>query len=360
MPRRTRRSLYGSVGKNRHGNWIARYPDPSSARTPAGRRRVLSQAVASKKEGEDLLRRLRKAAQEGLLRTKPLDCPYTVGEATQAYMRSCTAAGRQQGTLEQYGYSLLAFERLGLADRPVSQLTADDVERFMRARCRQVGASALSRDRSLLSSVCRRLVMRGDLERNPVELVPAPRRSKNAPRVFEQEQITKFFKELSPELRPLAVCGFYTAMRSQDLKALKWCDVGFGPKTIYVPNLKTQKGRPIPLHPDLAGVLQALLATRAEKLGRLPKPSEHVFLSRYGKPWRCFKTAWAGALKRAGLEGLRLTPHSMRSTLATYWEGQDRDLQGMVGWADLKTTQIYRHARDERTRASVNRLHFGT
>ena len=49
----------------------------------------------------------------------------------------------------------------------------------------------------------------------------------------------------------------------------------------------------------------------------------------------------------------------MRHTLATHWEGEDRDLQDMIGWANLSTTQIYRQARDERTRASVLRLDFG-
>lgn len=85
-----------------------------------------------------------------------------------------------------------------------------------------------------------------------------------------------------------------------------------------------------------------------------------MFLSRYGRPYAEFpKGAWAGAIARAGLEDRGLTPHSLRRTFATYYEGQDRDLQEILGHKDLSTTLIYRRSRDERKRASVQALDYG-
>ncbi|MHC4732735.1 MAG: tyrosine-type recombinase/integrase, partial [Planctomycetota bacterium] len=62
-------------------------------------------------------------------------------------------------------------------------------------------------------------------------------------------------------------------------------------------------------------------------------------------------------LKRAGLLGRGLNgPHSLRRTFATDYEGQERDLQALLGHKDLATTLLYRRSRDDRTRAAVEAL----
>ena len=64
-------------------------------------------------------------------------------------------------------------------------------------------------------------------------------------------------------------------------------------------------------------------------------------------------------MKRAGLDRMGYTPHCLRHTLATHWEGQDRDLQELLGHADLATTLIYRKPLEERARKSVEALDYG-
>ena len=43
-------------------------------------------------------------------------------------------------------------------------------------------------------------------------------------------------------------------------------------------------------------------------------------------------------------------------TFATFWEGQDRDLQEILGHQSLVTTLLYRTSRNDRKRASVDAL----
>ena len=116
-----------------------------------------------------------------------------------------------------------------------------------------------------------------------------------------------------------------------------------------------------PLAPALADTLRALKAERAKSNGlQIPQGSEHVFLSRFGRPYAKFpRRAWAGAIKRAGLEGRKLSPHSLRHSFATLWRGSERDLQRLLGHSDLRTTQIYRRSTDERTRAGVRAIDYG-
>ena len=84
-------------------------------------------------------------------------------------------------------------------------------------------------------------------------------------------------------------------------------------------------------------------------------------MSRLGRPYARFpEGAWKTAIQRAGLDGRELTPVSMRKSFATHYPGTDVDCQRILGHADLTTTLIYRKPRDERARAGVNALDYGT
>jgi site-specific recombinase XerD len=66
-----------------------------------------------------------------------------------------------------------------------------------------------------------------------------------------------------------------------------------------------------------------------------------------------------GSAIRAGLDPTLIAPHSLRRTFATDFPCSDRDCQELMGHADLATTQIYRHSRDERKRQAVDAMHYG-
>jgi len=86
-------------------------------------------------------------------------------------------------------------------------------------------------------------------------------------------------------------------------------------------------------------------------------------VSGYGRPWVTIRRAFGRALRKAGLHGRKgLTFHSLRHTFAVHFlEGGAAvtDLQGVLGHADLSTTQIYARMVDSRTRASLVALDYG-
>ena len=75
------------------------------------------------------------------------------------------------------------------------------------------------------------------------------------------------------------------------------------------------------------------------------------------RPYIDMKTAFKGALRRAGIEGLRF--HDLRHTFATRLAEKGIDVEtirDLLGHSSITTTQRYMHSRDERKREAVRLL----
>jgi site-specific recombinase XerD len=118
------------------------------------------------------------------------------------------------------------------------------------------------------------------------------------------------------------------------------------------------------MHTMLAGELKNTKEARAVATNRIIQDDEPVFLSRTGRAYRDCRSAWATAVRRAGLGNRKgLTFHALRGTFACHFlEGGAAvtDLQALLGHASLSTTQIYARMVDERTKASVAALSYET
>jgi integrase/recombinase XerD len=74
--------------------------------------------------------------------------------------------------------------------------------------------------------------------------------------------------------------------------------------------------------------------------------SSHLFITRYGFPVdnRSFQTALTEYGKKAGIKGVRVSPHTFRHTFATEFlkrEGNLKDLKELLGHRDFETVEIY-------------------
>ena len=116
------------------------------------------------------------------------------------------------------------------------------------------------------------------------------------------------------------------------------------------------------MHSVLREELSQIRENRSKARGRPVLGDEHVFVSRYGRRYKDFRSGWRAAIERAGLAQKNPTPHCLRHTFACHFlEGGAAitDLQGLLGHASLSTTQVYTRMVDTRTRASVEALDFG-
>jgi integrase len=382
-----KRRSFGRVCRRPNGRgWYVQFVAPDAPKSGNGRKRYTTRSVRSKKEGEDLLREIRRATILGQYAAPPetATTDLTLLEALDEYIASKEAAGAARRGLQRYGTSRRAIALSPIAHIRVADLQPRDVESFMawrrerkwrgerkkgnsrtdpnivvRVKGEKVSNSSVNRDVALISAALGRLVRLGQLDNNVAKRVKLGREPVKSRVVLSKEECAKVIDACSPHFRPLALAALLTGQRPCELLALTWGDVNFGSKTISVFRTKVGLGDAIPLHTALAEELKALKKRRAKKAKRTIQDDEPVFLSARGRPNWEYRWAWRKALKEAGLDRRKgLTFYSLRHAFATFYleRGTPSDLQALLGHASYSTTERYVRAMSDRARIGVAAL----
>ena len=132
-PRKRRRRSFGQVFRRPQGHgWLARYPDPDR-RLPGGRTRYVTRSVASKAEGEALLKEVRKAILLG--RYAPAEpeaagCDLSLLQAIDEFIEAKHAEGRSANGIRRYMTSRAAIAQSPLAGHRVADIAAGRSDRY--------------------------------------------------------------------------------------------------------------------------------------------------------------------------------------------------------------------------------------
>jgi integrase/recombinase XerD len=150
-------------------------------------------------------------------------------------------------------------------------------------------------------------------------------------------------------------------LRASELVSLPLAAVERDPAFIVVRG-KGDKERMVPLSWHAREAIHAWLQMRASR-SKAADGSRFLFPS-HGRQGHLTRHRLAQLLKalavEAGIEPRRLSPHVLRHAFASHLleGGADlRSVQMMLGHADITTTQIYTHVREERLRNLVRRHH---
>jgi integrase len=137
-------------------------------------------------------------------------------------------------------------------------------------------------------------------DRNPIRLVRQGAKRKTAPNVLTPDEIKTLVNGLALREKTLVLLAASTGLRQSELFGLKWGDINFDDKTVYVTRsivcgvvgpCKTESSqKPVPVHPL---IVETLLKWRERQPYR--KPDNWVFASR-----RCRgrKPYWGQAILR--------------------------------------------------------------
>lgn len=137
-------------------------------------------------------------------------------------------------------------------------------------------------------------------DRNPIRLVRQGAKRKAAPNVLTPEEIKTLIDGLAIREKTLVLLAASTGLRQSELFGLKWRDINFVDKLIYVTRsivcgvvgpCKTESSqKPIPVHPLM---IETLLKWKEHQPYR--KPDDWVFAS---KRYRGRKPFWGQAILR--------------------------------------------------------------
>jgi integrase len=234
----------------------------------------------------------------------------------EAFLQSRKAKGLSKRTIQWYQNILLKF----LAMFPEMPDSPTAIEEFL-ISCR--GGDERRHGYFRTIRVFYRFACRRYKTNNPVNSIEAPKRRKKYPRPITLDQLSQLLS-FPHSQRVMAVLTFLaeSGARIGELANLNKEDIfisEWGP----LARITGKTGeRIIPVSENTYNMLQTILPlnVKVDQLTRI--------------------VSWA--FRDAHVPG---TAHCLRHTFGTYWDGEDMDLQNIMGHSDLATTKRYRSIR---------------
>lgn len=194
----------------------------------------------------------------------------------------------------------------------------------------------------------------GKIKSNPMHEIDNLKLDKLLPKALTIDEVNQFLELpntqefLGLRDRALLELLYSSGLRISELAYLNRGDIDFASRMMRIRG-KGKKERLVPMTQTAAEwVKKYLNAKERIRGGRMHQPQrDHsaVFLNRFGKrlSLRSCDRLFESYRKRSLLPH-RITPHTLRHTIATHWleRGMDlRTIQAILGHESLSTTQIY-------------------
>ncbi|UCG84361.1 MAG: site-specific tyrosine recombinase XerD [Dehalococcoidia bacterium] len=284
--------------------------------------------------------------------------------------------GFSNNTLDAYKNDLnqfAAFVREHTAKGDGPEVSWSSVDRslllnyLVHLKERSYAPATMARKVAAVKSFFHFLVNEGTLEKNPTEGIAGPKVGKALPKSISVEEVDRLLEQpgklSTPEAkrdRAMLELLYATGMRVTELVSLNVRDVNLRAGFVRCFG-KGSKERIIPIHNKAIKSVKGYIDDgRSRLLGATGETA--LFLNRRGQRltrqgfWLILK----GYAKKANIT-TELTPHVLRHSIATHLLHSGkmnlRELQELLGHANISTTQIYTHLTTERMRRVYDTAH---
>lgn len=295
----------------------------------------------------------------------------TLDRAADLYLDSLKVErGLSPHTIDAYGRDLarLVRELVGKQRVHVDDVSADDVIEHLQALA-AAKISARSRARALVAirGMFRYLVAERLSQRNPTELIDAPKTGRRIPSVLGEQAMRDLIarprRDHPRGIRDAAMIelAYASGLRVTELVGLPIADLNLSAGVVRV----TGKGRKTRLVPIGAAARTAIARYVDEVRPKWTTPKDAaLFVTPRGRPLTR-QGFWKLLGRYARAAGIRLpsggvSPHKLRHSFATHLVERGADLravQVMLGHADIATTELYTHVSRARIIEQVRRAH---
>jgi integrase/recombinase XerD len=281
--------------------------------------------------------------------------------------------GYSQNTVSAYRNDLGQFlgylQQLDLARRPRGwgNVTRDHIVGYMlEMKEREYASSTVARKVAAVKSFFNFLVEQGQLKKNPANELDSPKVEKHRPAAIPPEEIDRLLaapQGKSPTAyrdRALLESLYATGLRVSELVALDVSDVDIDAGTVRCTG-KGAKQRILPVYDRALRVIDDYITLGRPALVRNNPEEQALFLNRRGKRltrqglWLIIKRY----VDRMGIQG-HVTPHTLRHSFATHMLRGGaglREVQQMLGHANISTTQVYTQVSNDHLREVYDESH---
>jgi integrase/recombinase XerD len=272
-----------------------------------------------------------------------------LAEAVQSFCRRCRARNLADETIRFYRTRLEAFTRYletsGAMVAP-KDVTAALVRDFLAAQNELLSPAAAHHARATLSAFFRFLVREEAIAENPMLRVEKVRVPRKVVETFTPAHIEAMLAACNARsfngirLRAVILTLLDCGLRVSELCGLTLEDVSWDEGTLRVMG-KGSKERVVPFGEATRQALMAYVSKR----GRVPGQGA-LFVTCYGDPMNRHEAhrLLSECGKRAGVSGVRCSPHTFRHTCAVMYLRNGGDaftLQKLLGHSDLAMTRRY-------------------
>ena len=253
-------------------------------------------------------------------------------------------------TVENYTLLMGSWVTPKLKDRFLDDLTPSDIHDVIYGRERKASPNTQRTVLDIVRRILGRAVEDGLLVRNPAipvkVKVPQPKQT-----VLNAKEVQKLLyeaKSSNHRFYPIWATALFTGMRSGELYALKWTDIDFENRRIYVTRswnnkagygpTKSQRNRVVPISDNLKKLLSEFALTKGER------PPGEDFVLPHLQEWTDGEQA---AVLRRFCDRIGITSvkfHDLRATFITQLLLKGAPLaqvMSMAGHTELKTTNGY-------------------
>lgn len=286
-------------------------------------------------------------------------------EAFVEYLRSeCHLA---ENTVAAYQRDIRRFHEW-LGSRNLIKLTVSELSDFVAyLNSRDLAPASIARTVVGLKMYFRYLQLEGILVDNKVELLGSQKLWQRVPEVMSPKEVDRFLN--APKRyeiyhfrdRALLELLYATGCRASELSNLRLRDMHLEEGFCKVQG-KGNKQRMVPLgEAAIAAVSRYLKRLRPQLAAKRPDETDWLLLTRSGRRLR--REAIWELVKKYALEAdvdVSISPHTLRHSFATHLlaGGADlRQVQEMLGHANISTTQIYTHVDQSRLKKVHKQFH---
>lgn len=293
------------------------------------------------------------------------DYPKTMSQ----FLEQIAKSGRySERTVESYARDLRGFGQfLNTHNFPAGASSAGN-KILLRAYLgqmheRKIGNRSVARFLSALATFQKYLAQ----NKTPAEWlfeIPKIKYSRGLAPFLSPAQVTEIIESETPDSfkisRDLTMLEFLysSGIRRAELAGITLDAVDFGRSVVTVLG-KGNKQRMVPLGEPAMNACKEYLSHRTDKLKKLKLDSDHLFVSKSGRPLSVRDVN--RVVHSYGLKaGIRVTPHMLRHSFATHLldNGADiRAIQEMLGHQSLSTTQVYTHVTSGRLKEAYRKAH---
>ncbi|MDD5158182.1 tyrosine-type recombinase/integrase [Sulfurimonas sp.] len=273
------------------------------------------------------------------------------------------SVSRKKTTQDDYRISYDKHIKPYLGERKIDSLKPSDISLWQNKVLNSVSASRMKVVRAVLSTILNDALRDEIIERNPLVLVRTPKITKPTISPFSLSEIFSILNNAEEQFKNFFALAFFTGMRSGEMIGLKWENVDFFRKEIYVKQalkmgqVTTPKTVNSVRYVDIVDTLLPYLQMQFRLTGH---HKSYVFLNDDNEHFYDIKrirtTHWKRVLKKCNFE-YRPIYHT-RHTFATLMLENGEDIlwvSNMLGHTD-STMTLSRYAkyikRDEKKRAT--------